>query len=145
MKIKAILGLAAVAAMSVGLTACGSANYKDGTYTGVSSVYDMDESGVDGYGEVTITIENGQVTECVFNTYESDGTLKDEEYGKQDGEVKNQDYYNKAQKALAGSNEYAKLFLETGDYHSFDAISGATISYNQFMDAVDDALSQAEE
>ena len=55
------------------------------------------------------------------------------------------DALHKAQKALAGANEYAKILVEVGDYHAIDSISGATISYNQFMEAVDDALYQAKE
>ena len=50
-----------------------------------------------GYGEVTITIKDNAITACEFKTYEENGTLKDENYGMVDGEIKNQDYYNKAQ------------------------------------------------
>lgn len=98
------------------LCACGKKSYKDGTYTGQSEVY-IDEP---------------------------DGTLKDENYGTQNGEVANEGFYTRAQRALAGSREYARLLVETQDYHSIDAISGATISYGQFMEAVDNALAQAE-
>ncbi len=141
-KFLALTVMCTVAAMS--LTGCGtSKSYNDGTYTGKSSVYENDGEG-DGYGEVSITIEGGKITECEFNTYEADGTLKDEDYGKQNGEIANKDFYSKAQKALLGSKEYAKLLVETGDYHSIDAISGATISYDQFMEAVANALDEAE-
>ena len=126
------------------LCACGKKSYKDGTYTGQSEVYiDESEEG-NGYGVVTITIEGGVITECEFLTYEPDGTLKDENYGTQNGEVVNEGFYTRAQRALAGSREYARLLVETQDYHSIDAISGATISYGQFMEAVDNALAQAE-
>lgn len=64
--------------------------------------------------------------------------------GTQNGEVANEGFYTRAQRALAGSREYARLLVETQDYHSIDAISGATISYGQFMKAVDNALAQAE-
>ncbi len=142
---KSILALMMVFVLAVTVLAgCGSESYKDGTYTGKSSVYEEDGQG-DGYGEVTITIKDGAITACDFKTYEKDGTLKDEDYGKQNGEIANQDYYNKAQKALAGANEYGKMLVETGDFHAIDSISGATISYNQFMEAVDDALYQAKE
>ena len=138
-----ILAIIVVAASFAGCS--GSKTYADGTYTGKSSIIEDNDGEGDGYGEVTITIKDGKITECTFNTYEPDGTLKDEDYGKQNGEVANQDYYNKAQKALAGSKEYARLLVESGDYHSIDAISGATISYDQFMEAVDDALRQAKQ
>ena len=147
MKVKRFFAiLLAVAVITVFFAGCGSTKtYADGTYTGKSEVYEDNDGQGDGYGVVTLTIKDGKITECEFNTYEPDGTLKDEDYGKQNGEVANQDYYNKAQKALAGSKQYAKLLVESGDYHSIDAISGATISYNQFLDAVEDALRQAKE
>ena len=147
MKHSRILALLLVMALAATVLAgCGGADsYKDGTYTGKSTVFEGDEGEGDGYGVVTLTIEGGAITACDFKTYEPDGTLKDEDYGKQNGEIANQDYYNKAQKALAGANEYAKILVEVGDYHAIDCISGATISYNQFMEAVDDALYQAKE
>ncbi len=147
MKHRRILALLLVMALAATVLAgCGGADsYKDGTYTGKSTVFEGDEGEGDGYGVVTLTIEGGAITACDFKTYEPDGTLKDEDYGKQNGEIANRDYYNKAQKALAGANEYAKILVEVGDYHAIDSISGATISYNQFMEAVDDALYQAKE
>ena len=147
MKKNRVLALLLVLALTVTVLAgCGgSDSYKDGTYTGKSTVFEEEDGEGDGYGEVTITIQDGVITACDFKTYEPDGTLKDEDYGKQNGEIANQDYYNKAQKALAGANEYGKMLVETGDFHAIDSISGATISYNQFMEAVDDALYQAKE
>ncbi len=147
MKNNRLLALLLVMALAATVLAgCGGADsYKDGTYTGKSTVFEGEEGEGDGYGVVTLTIEGGAITACDFKTYEPDGTLKDEDYGKQNGEIANQDYYNKAQKALAGANEYAKILVEVGDYHAIDSISGATISYNQFMEAVDDALYQAKE
>lgn len=130
------------------LCGCGSKTYKDGTYTGQSAVFEGDEEGNgDGYGVVTLTIKDNKITECEFKTYLPDGTLKDEEYGKVNGEIMNQDYYNKAQKAVQGSAQYASLLLESGSLNptDVDAITGATYSYDQFTDAVFDALQQAEE
>ena len=146
MKIKRILMCMMVLAMAMFVLAgCGSSSYKDGTYTGQSTVFEEEGGEGDGYGVATVTIKDGQITDCEFLTYEKDGTLKDEDYGKQNGEVANQDYYNKAQKALAGASEYPKMLVESQDYHSIDSISGATVSYNQFMEAVDAALAQAKE
>lgn len=127
---------------------CGEKTYKDGTYTGQSAVFEGDEEGNgDGYGVVTLTIKDNKITACEFKTYEPDGTLKDENYGKVNGEVMNQDFYNKAQKAVQGSAQYASLFLESGSLNptDVDAITGATYSYDQFTDAVWSALEQAEE
>ena len=133
------------------LLLCGcSASYADGTYTAQSSVYegledeDGDEGG-DGYGVVTITVKDNIITDCEFTTYMTDGTVKDEEYGKKDGEIANQDYYNKAQRAVKASQNYAEQLAAKGDLKEVDAISGATISYDEFKEAVRLALKQAKQ
>lgn len=125
---------------------CGNADrtYKDGTYTGKSGIYSGDEEGNgNGYGEVTITVKDNEITACEFKTYEENGTLKDDDYGKIDGEIKNRDYYNKAQKAIKGSEEYAKAIVGKIDPEEVDSISGATFSYDQFTDAILDVLDKA--
>lgn len=146
-----LLALVAVGAlvMTFGLAACGggSAKYKDGTYTGKSSVWeDEDEGNGNGYGVATITIKDGVIVGCEFNTYEPDGTLKEgKEYGMVNGKVGNQDYYNKAQKALAANTMYAESLVEKGSADLVDQVSGATISYGEFKEAVQAALDQAAE
>ena len=142
-------------ACSAALVACfalagcaggGSGTYKDGTYTGQSEVYeDSDDGNGNGYGVATITIEGGKITACDFKTYEPDGTLKDENYGKSNAEVYNQDFYNKAQNAVKASAAYAEQLVAVGNVDGVDMISGATISYSEFQDAVDIALAQAAE
>ena len=131
------------------LTGCAKSNvtYKDGTYEGRSSIYEA-EDGSDngnGYGVVKITIEGGKVAECTYQTYEVDGTLKDEDYGKEDGRIANKDYYNKAQKANAACAEYANMLVSNGQLKGIDAISGATINYDEFVEAVNNALEEAKE
>lgn len=133
--------------LACALAGCGgSKTYKDGTYTGKSAVFSGDEEGNgNGYAEVTITIKDNAITACEFKTYEENGTLKDENYGMADGEIKNQDYYNKAQKAIKGSEAYAKEIIGKINPDEVDSISGATYSHNQFTDAVYDALDKAAE
>ena len=127
------------------LTVCGSANYADGTYEGKSQVHEGDEDGNgDGYGVVTITIKDNAITACEYRTYETDGTLKGDDYGKQNGEIANKDYYAKAQKAVKANAVYAEELVGK-DLNDVDAISGATISYNEFREAVMDALEQAKQ
>ena len=129
------------------LTGCGgsSKSYKDGTYEGSSSVYENEDGSEDGngYGVVTLTIADGKISDCTYLTYETDGTLKDEEYGKEDGRIANKDYYNKAQKANAACAEYASMLVQNGQLKGIDSISGATINYNEFVEAVENALEQA--
>ena len=140
--------LAAVLAAVTILTGCGgggSATYKDGTYEGTSSVFENDDGTNDGngYGVVTLTIQNGAISDCSYVTYQIDGTEKGEDYGKEDGRIANRDFYNKAQKANAARPEYARMLVENGELKGIDAISGATINYNEFVEAVNDALDQA--
>ena len=142
-----VIGLGILGAML--LSGC-SANYADGTYTAQSSVYEgledeEGDEGGDGYGVVTITVKDNVVTDCEFTTYMTDGTVKDEDYGKQDGQIANQDYYNKAQRAVKASQNYAEQLAAKGELKQVDAISGATISYDEFKEAVRLALKQAKQ
>ena len=133
-------------AACLGLTACGGGvTYKDGTYTGQSAVWeDAEDGNGNGYGVATITIKVGKITACEFSTYEPNGTLKEgAEYGMVNGKIGNQDYYNKAQKALAANPMYAEQLVNTGTVDGVDVISGATISYGEFEEAVRNALDQA--
>lgn len=147
---KQIVSMAAVLAAAAVLAGCGggSKNYADGTYTAQSSMYeslsdeDEDEGG-EGYGVVTITVKDNLVTACDFTTYMPDGTVKDAEYGKQEGEIANQDYYNKAQRAVQASKNYAEQLAAKGKLSEVDAITGATISFEEFNEAVGLALKEA--
>ena len=132
--------------MTAALAGCGGGrdSYTDGTYEGKSSVYEGEEDGSGaGYGVATVTISGGKITGCEFKTYEPDGTLKGPDYGKQDGEIANQDFYNKAQRAVQASTKYGEQLAEVGNLADVDAISGASISFKEFNEAVNDALDQA--
>ena len=132
------------------VTGCGESSsskttYADGTYEAKSSVFTNDDGTEDGngYGVVTLTIKDGAITECTYQTFEIDGTLKDGDYGKQNGEIANRDYYSKAQKAVAACDEYAKMLVSNGSLKDIDAISGATVNYKEFKEAVELALADA--
>ncbi|MBQ8922175.1 MAG: FMN-binding protein [Oscillospiraceae bacterium] len=142
--------LGAVLLCGLCLAGCGEdetpKNYKDGTYTAKSEQYvndDEADTAGNGYGVVTLTIKDNKITECEFKTYELDGTLKDAEYGKENGEIANRDFYNKAQKAVGACDQYASRLVEKGSLKGVDAISGATINYGEFKEAVSIALEQA--
>ena len=140
-----ILSLAAV--MFTGCGESSAKSYADGTYEGTSSVYTNDDGTTDGngYGVATVTIKDGKITECVYQTYEPDGTLKDENYGKVNGEISNPGFYKKAQYAVQACPEYAAQLVENGQLDGIDALSGATVNYNEFVEAVNAALALAEE
>ena len=148
-KTAAALAVTLTLAAAAVCTGCGgSASYADGTYTAQSEVYEAlseDEEGGEGYGVVTITIKDNVIVDCEFTTYMPDGTIKDSEYGKEDGEIANQDYYNKAQRAVKGSQNYAEQLAAKGSLDQVDAVTGATISYDEFKEAVGLALKQAKE
>ncbi|MEE5992211.1 MAG: FMN-binding protein [Oscillospiraceae bacterium] len=130
------------------LTGCGEKSYNDGTYSAQSENYVNDDEGDtagNGYGVVELTIQNNAITACTFKTYELDGTLKDEEYGKEGGVIANKDFYNKAQKARAACDNYAEQLVRKGNLKEVDAISGATVNYHEFQEAVTSALKQAEQ
>lgn len=111
---------------------------KDGTYTGVS---EKDEHG--GYMETTITVEGGKITDATLRNLDADGTEKGEDYGKVDGEIKDQDMYDKAQQSLTGAAEYPKQLVEKGSVDALEAVSGATSSLERYKDAANKALEQA--
>lgn len=115
-----------------------SGGYKDGTYTAKSG---LDELG--GTGVITLTIENGKITKADFRGIQVTGQPKDSSYGKTIGNL-NQEYYNKAQKAVKGAAAYAPKLVETQDVDKVDAVSGATVSHDQFTEAVKKALKQAQ-
>jgi major membrane immunogen (membrane-anchored lipoprotein) len=120
------------------LAACAQPRYKDGIYSGRSA---EDDTGA--WGEVTIAIADGAVSACDFITREKDGTIKGEDYGKINGVIASQDYYDKAQLAVRAMEQYAREYVEKQRLKDIDAVSGATIAYDQFNEAVGYALEQA--
>jgi major membrane immunogen (membrane-anchored lipoprotein) len=117
---------------------CGNTVLRDGVYTGRSG---EDDTGA--WGEVTITIKDAKVRDCAFVTWERTGTAKDENYGKINGEISNQAYYDMAQRAVQAMKQYAADYLRSGSLKEVEAVSGATISYNQFLEAAEQALENA--
>ena len=107
---------------------------KDGTYTGKSS-----EDDYGGHIEVTITVADGKISETVVKNLQKDGSEKGEDYGKEAGE----EGYKTAQMTLEASQTYGKELTEKGSVEKVEAVSGATQSYNQFVEAANDAINQA--
>ena len=141
-KLLALMMAACLGVCCLGLAACGgSGELQDGTYTGQSSNFEGEAADGAGYGVVKLTIKDGAIADCTFETYELDGTLKDENYGV--SLSGNQNKYTKAQNAVKACPEYAKALVEAGDASNIDVISGATVNHDQFVEAVDDALAQA--
>ena len=132
----AALGLAGCSGGGQGGSAAQSGGFKDGTYTGESSVLDAGVDG-DGYGVISITIENGAIVEAKFQPFQVDGMPKDKDYGK-DGAN-----YAVAQKVVSAGDEYSAALIEAGSVDGVDVITGATFLHEQFVEAAKDALSKA--
>lgn len=107
---------------------------KDGTYTAESSRDDKL-----GYSKLTLKIENHKIIEAEFEGVDVFGNVKDESYGSLLGEGD----YKKAQVAVKAIEKYPRQLLETQDLRKVDAISGASISYGQFVETAKNALNEA--
>lgn len=104
--------------------------YEDGTYTGVSA-----NANNRGYIEVTITIENDEITEAAIIEYDGMGLAKDyESYGVEGtfdgGDLK------EAHETLEAR------FIENDDWN-VDVVTGATSSSDKAMSAVEVAMKKA--
>lgn len=109
---------------------------KDGTYTVESS---LDEKL--GKSVLTLTIKDKKITAAEFTGYDLFGNAKDEEYGSLTG--KDSADYKKAQVAVKAIKTYPQQLVETQDLSKVDAISGASISYSQFVETTTTALNEA--
>ncbi|MBQ9487113.1 MAG: FMN-binding protein [Selenomonadaceae bacterium] len=107
---------------------------KDGTYTAESS---RDEKL--GYSKLTLTINGGKITDAKFTGVDLLGNEKNESYGS----LLSEGDYKKAQVAVKGIRSYPKQLIETQDLKKVDAISGASISYGQFVETVERAVDEA--
>lgn len=106
----------------------------DGTYTA--------EGTADDYGwtpYVTLEIAGGKITTVDFD-YKNGDTLKSED-----------EEYNSKMESAVGTKpevflpEYEAALVETQDIAEVDTISGATQSYNEFVELAQEALGEAVE
>ena len=111
---------------------------KDGTYNGESS-----ENSEYGHGKIAITIKDHKIESATYFGIDKDGTMKGEDYGKKNGQVSDAQNYKKAQNAVKANATYGAQLVERQQPGKVDAISGATISYEQFIEASTKALDEA--
>ena len=109
---------------------------KDGTYTVESS---LDEKL--GKSVLTLTVKDKKIAAAEFTGYDLFGNVKGEDYGSLTG--KDSADYKKAQVAVKAIKTYPQQLLETQDLSKVDAISGATISYGQFVETTKRAVEEA--
>lgn len=113
--------------------------YIDGNYSARSTI--KDDWG--GDAEITIIVKNGKIAECLFLGYEKDGTLKDENYGKVNGVIKNAGLYAITQNSVKQAALYGTKLVETQNLDEVEVLSGATVSYELFKNAAKTALEKA--
>ncbi len=114
---------------------CSKKPLKDGVYSAESTA---DKRG--SYAKVELVIKNQQIDNVKFISYDSKGNVKDENYGKNSG---NDEFYKKAQMAVKGIKSYEEQINQKKDLNKVDAVSGATESFKQFIEAMELALDKA--
>ena len=107
---------------------------KDGTFAADSA-----EHAQLGHSHVELTIEGGAITKVVHTGFDKDGKPKDENYGAD----KPEGVRKKAQVAYKAIGSYASQLESKKDLTKVDAIAGATVSYDQFGEAVAKAVEAA--
>jgi major membrane immunogen (membrane-anchored lipoprotein) len=112
--------------------------FADGSWSGKSGV-----DALGATGEVELEIAGGDIVGVRFQVRQPDGSVKDEEYGKVAGQVVVPEMYEKAQRAVAAQQVYASELEELDDLAAVDAVTGASVTYKSFVEAVADALAQA--
>ena len=142
--------LATICAVGLLMTGCGEekpaptpaknkldlSNARDGTYTVESS---LDEKL--GKSVLTLTIKDKKIVAADFEGYDLFGNVKGEDYGSLLG--KDSADYKKAQTAVKAIKIYPAQLVETQDLSKVDAISGASISYGQFVETTKRAIEEA--
>ncbi len=111
---------------------------QDGNYIGLSK---QDSQG--SYAKVILNISNSKISKVDFQTIQKNGQIKDADYGKVNGKIVDSVFYQKAQIAVKSTFEYQKKLEKEKDLSKVDVISGATITYGQFRQAVNNALNKA--
>ncbi|MBR0289149.1 MAG: FMN-binding protein [Selenomonadaceae bacterium] len=111
-------------------------NVKNGTYTIESS---LDENF--GKSVLTLTIKDKKIVAAEFTGYDLFGNVKGENYGSLTG--KDSADYRKAQVAVDAIKIYPQQLVEMQDLSKVDAISGASISYGQFVETTKRAIEEA--
>ena len=113
---------------------------KDGVWKGQSNPDDQGAIGI-----ITIVVENGDITNTIYETKQADGSDKGRNYGKDSsGQVFNEEYYARAQRAVDSFARYSQELTDKDDPTKVDVISGATVAHSQFMQAAIRAISAAQ-
>lgn len=110
--------------------------YKDGVYSGEAEVKE-----VGGTIKLDLVVSGGKITSVDMKNLDREGKEKGQDYGK--SEPLNQGLYSIAQNSILGTNEYPSRLIESQDPDQIDAVSGATLSHDAFVQAAKAALDSA--
>ena len=102
--------------------------YKDGTYSGEAEVKE-----VGGTIKLDITVSGGKIATVDMQNLDREGKEKGEDYGK--SEPLNRGLYSIAQNSILGTDKLPGLLVDSQDPDSIDAVSGATLSRDAFVQA----------
>ena len=117
---------------------CDLSDTKDGTYNTESTSDDFM-----GKGKIAISIKDHKIVSVNYIGLDAEGKMKGADYGKTHGQIENPAFYQKAQLAVKANTAYAEQLLQVQELAKVDAISGATVSYQQFIEAAKNALMEA--
>ncbi len=132
---KKIIILFISALLIFSLISCSEKPLNDGTYEAKSST---DDNG--GHAEVVVVVKDQKIDSVKYTTYDDKGNVKDENYGKDSG---SDEFYQKAQNAVKGMKSYEEQINEKKQLELVEVVSGATISFNQFNEAMEMALDKS--
>jgi len=113
-----------------------AAGYKDGTYSGEAEVKE-----VGGTIKLELVVSGGKITSIDMQNLDREGKEKGQDYGK--SEPMNQGLYSIAQNSILGTDKLPGLLVDSQDPDSIDAVSGATLSREAFVQAAKAALDGA--
>lgn len=116
---------------------CDLSATKDGTWTAESSTHKLL-----GKSAIALTIQDHKITKVVFTGYTIDGRVKAEDYGQDE---QSNGLTKKAQLAVKAMKSYAAQLQENQELSKVDAVTGATVSYEQFNEAAKKAIEKSKQ
>ncbi len=134
MKTKNLLSTIFALLMVAFFFSCKDKPLKDGVYTSESSGHRL------GTAKIVLEVKDQKIAKVTFTCYDKKGNIKDKNYGKKSG---NAEFYQRAQDAVKGIRSYEKQINEKKILEAVDAVSGATIAFKQFNEAMELALDKA--
>lgn len=111
--------------------------YKNGTYEAKT------DAGTEGFhSEATLKISNNKISDVQWKIVDQNGRVFDKTY--EEVYPNSALYQQQCRSDYKGAITYSPKLIQTQDIDKVDAVSGATWSYNKFVEVVSKALDKAE-